>query len=91
MEKEKYEIVFEATYDWCECRKNDYQVTDDYDQEALEFVASQIDGFEINSGEAGAYAIDEVDNALLKYIQPGDIVVGDSIGGDVYFVRKVTK
>ena len=82
-----FEIVFTASHDWWEIRQSDFEVADDFDSDALDFVQSVFGGDFLGACEESfACTIESVDgHSLLK---AGDVVVSDGIGSDKFFVRK---
>lgn len=74
-------IVFVATHDWWEQRGEDFEVADDWNDEAMA-VAGVNPDFE----ESFAATVLDVDPVHIA-IKPGDIVCSDGYGEDKIFVR----
>lgn len=83
-----HKIVFTATHEWWEARQDDFQTADDFDQDAMDFVAaSGVDEFLPDCDEAFAVTITAVEPEHTA-IRVGDVIVSDGIGSDKYFVRE---
>lgn len=85
-----HRIVFTATNEWWELRQDDFETADDYDADAMDFVAAsgKDNQFAASCEEAFAVTITAVDPEHTA-IRVGDVIVSDGIGSDKYFVRKI--
>lgn len=80
--------VFRADHSWWEIRGEDFELADDYQEEAMAWVASG-EPFQSDSDESWACTVLSVEEEHTA-IRAGDIVVTDGIGSDKIFVRRLT-